>query len=319
MRMSEDLFAPVSVTKVGLPYEPPDVQTLRVMSWNIERGYSVEALVEEIKAVNPEILLLQEVDKGNKRTSEKDIADEIATALGMQYILYGIEFIEIESARRSKLLQGGGSHGNAIISRFPIDHPKVFELPQAYNWENSLRQPRRGRRMGIAGVVHTQLGQLVCVSVHLENQCSPIQRREQFEYLTTEILSTQEYRGLPIIIGGDMNTICTGLARFYSLDILSLYDIWERIRTIGTTEAEMWEQEMKGLVGPTGVFADPFHSVNDYTIEQVFGMFRAKIDWILHNQFLRVTNKKIGGNMKGSLGSRLSDHLWLTVEYSLAQ
>ena len=144
LRMSEDLFAPVSVTKVGLPYEPPDVQTLRVMSWNIERGYSVEALVEEIKAVNPEILLLQEVDKGNKRTSEKDIADEIATALGMQYILYGIEFIEIESARRSKLLQGGGSHGNAIISRFPIDHPKVFELPQAYNWENSLRKPRRG-------------------------------------------------------------------------------------------------------------------------------------------------------------------------------
>ena len=119
---------------------------LRVFCWNIERGYVIEELINEMRSKNPDVLLLQEVDNGNIRTLEKDCAKEIANGLGMKYYVYGVEFFELQSIRRSSVLQGGGTHGNVIISRYPIKQAKIIHLPIAHNWDNSIRQPRKGRK-----------------------------------------------------------------------------------------------------------------------------------------------------------------------------
>ena len=157
---------------------------LRVFCWNIERGYVLEELINEMRTKNPDVLLLQEVDNGNIRTLKKDCAKEIAKGLGMKYYVYGVEFVELESIRRTPVLQGGGTHGNAIISRFPIKQAKVIHLPIAYNWGNSLRQPREGSkfhslfiiikifnsfvdRIAVTCIVESNFGDIGCVSVHL--------------------------------------------------------------------------------------------------------------------------------------------------------
>lgn len=127
---------------ISLPKESN--KELRVLCWNIERGYLLDAIISQIKSKNPDILLLQEVDNGNERTLNKDCAKEIAIGLGMKYYIYGVEFNEIHSPRRTPILQGGGTHGNAIISRFPIKQPKIISLPIAHDWSSSYRQPRNG-------------------------------------------------------------------------------------------------------------------------------------------------------------------------------
>ena len=126
------------------PIEKHNNDELRVFCWNIERGYLLDGLIAEMRVYNPDILLLQEVDIGNERTNNKDCVLEIALGLGMKYCVFGVEFQEIYSEKRSKLLQGGGHHGNAIISRFPITNAKCIHLPMFHNWGNSSTQPRIG-------------------------------------------------------------------------------------------------------------------------------------------------------------------------------
>ena len=205
-------------TTIVAPPVPMSRNTLKVVCWNIERGYLVDQIIDELKKLDADVLLLQEVDVNNKRTFEKNVGEEIAKGLNLSYLLYGVEFNEIFSPGRSKLLQGGGSHGNCIISRYPISSGKLIVLPKKCEWGNSKSQPRTGDRMAIVGVVNTeQFGDVTCVSVHLENFCGPIERREQFRYLLSELdkLDLPQKR----IIGGDMNTIVTGLAFFFAMNI----------------------------------------------------------------------------------------------------
>lgn len=117
---------------------------IKVMCWNIERGYVIDKQVEEILKQDPDILLLQEVDNKNERTQNLDVGLEIARKVQMRYYAYATEFVELKSIRRSALLQGGGTHGNAIISRYPITKLSIISLPQGYDWSNSIHQPREG-------------------------------------------------------------------------------------------------------------------------------------------------------------------------------
>lgn len=70
-------------------------------------------------------------------------------------------------------------------------------------------------------IVESNLGDIGCVSVHLENFCSPIERRNQFKYLCDTILSWDNFAS-NIIIGGDMNTFCHSFARCYALNIFCM-------------------------------------------------------------------------------------------------
>ena len=78
----------------------------------------------------------------------------------------------------------------------------------------------------------------------------------------------------------------------------------------------MWLKTMSGIVGPTGIYSDPFDHVKDYTISQLWGLFTAKIDWLLaSNIHLSPVHHSTGGNYNGSIGNRLSDHKWIACVY----
>jgi hypothetical protein len=62
--------------------------SIRVLNWNIERGFKLPQLIKELKAItpSPDVLLLQEIDIDCNRTNRADVAAEIAVALDMQYV-----------------------------------------------------------------------------------------------------------------------------------------------------------------------------------------------------------------------------------------
>ena len=158
---------------------------LRVVEWNIERGLEYEAIrsaftdtagfakLRDSAAYPPgsekrkivlqqialmkqaDVIVLNEVDWGMKRTEYRNVAAELAAALGMNYA-YGVEFVEVDpialglekfaelSAQdRTKLASEisidraryKGLHGNAILSRFGLENVRLepFEH-QPHDW-----------------------------------------------------------------------------------------------------------------------------------------------------------------------------------------
>jgi endonuclease/exonuclease/phosphatase family metal-dependent hydrolase len=157
---------------------------LRVCFWNIERGLEFDLIrsaltsPEEYRRVagnqmqanhgkqrsinsqlafirDADILVLDEVDVGMKRTDYRDVAGELAASLHMNYA-YGVEFIEVDpifdlgteqihlpdpqldrQLQRDLQVDRGrylGLHGTAILSRYPIRNPNIFRLPVCYDW-----------------------------------------------------------------------------------------------------------------------------------------------------------------------------------------
>lgn len=75
------------------------------MQWNIERGYKLDGIIQELKRTNADVLALQELDIGCERTGKRDTMNEIAAALGYS-VAFFCEFEELHSPARKAELQG---------------------------------------------------------------------------------------------------------------------------------------------------------------------------------------------------------------------
>jgi endonuclease/exonuclease/phosphatase family metal-dependent hydrolase len=96
-------------------------KTLRVMTYNIHVGVGMDKkldlqrIADVINGQHPDLVGLQEVDRGVKRTEGKDEIAELAKLTSMNYTF------------AHNLDYQGGQYGVAILSRFPIgaiDHRK---------------------------------------------------------------------------------------------------------------------------------------------------------------------------------------------------
>ena len=173
----------------------PDIKgmgpSLRLVEWNIERGIELDAIKlfmtdkqgflakahstaatdkdkgkvsdEELSAQIDEIqsadvLVLNELDWGMKRSDYRAVVKELAETLKMNWA-YGVEFIEVDpkvlgtqsfanvkneaereeledlfSVEKDRVL---GLHGTAILSRYPLRDVKLVPFKhQAYDWYN---------------------------------------------------------------------------------------------------------------------------------------------------------------------------------------
>ncbi len=95
---------------------------LRLMTWNIERGYKLKEIIELIRKADPDILCVQEIDIGCDRSQGYDTGVEIARALQLNYI-FQLEFVEIGSRAGS---DRHGLHGNGIFTKF--NYADVFTV-----------------------------------------------------------------------------------------------------------------------------------------------------------------------------------------------
>jgi len=233
---------------------------LRLVQWNIERCYKMSSILSLLRAQDADVVALQEVDIGCARSEWGDHMRTIAQALGMN-CHFVAEFRELYSPLRPPEAQGGGVHGNAILSRFEHRAVRVVAHAASYPWEthgHHKREPRLGGRYSLALDVGLPGGAppLRVYSVHMEVFAGgPLARlvclAELFEAARDDYQAAQRAKArgdaaaaaagaselssaAHQAILGDFNTLSHGIARFsssYCTDAL-------RWGSLGYTEAE---------------------------------------------------------------------------------
>ncbi len=187
---SSILFALLMVALCGCHggvSKPQMPHTLRVLTYNIHHGqgtderFDYERLAKVINDLAPDIVALQEVDRGTARASGIDQA----AVLG--------QLCKMHHAFGQAMPHQGGQYGEAILSRYPIE--KVATHPLPYSLE---REPRAALevRVQVEGI-----GPLVFVGTHLchqDNEIRTLQTRR-----ISQLLSKDE--GPPVILAGDFN------------------------------------------------------------------------------------------------------------------
>ena len=265
-----------------------DRDYLRILCWNIERGYKPEMISDYIEKIDADLVCLQEVDWNNERTNNRDILQEIADSTAMQG-LFGIEFFEIQAAHRSRKMAGGGVHGNAILSRLELGDRYRIDLPIIFDWENpsprekktAWREKREGGRFALCAELDCAGKKVVICSTHLEDKGGSVDGRvTQVRHLSSQ-LETKAPDAVHII-AGDLNTADNRLTRLLRLSKPS------PSQPRNLSECQWWKQV---IVPSIGLF-DPFNC-RVWTFE-AFPFYRSKLDWILLNQELQVERCGIG-------------------------
>ena len=186
-------------------------KTLRVMTYNIHVGVGMDKkldlkrIADVINHEHPDLVGLQEVDRGVKRTEGKDEIGELAAMTHMDY------------AFAHNLDYQGGQYGVAILSRFLIqktDHQK---------FENKREAERRGM---IRVEVEIDGRKVNFVTTHLDYQ---YEDGRLFE--TEQLLRFLDGLKGPLIVVGDFNDEPAGSA--YKLMLTRFADAWPGSRAKG--------------------------------------------------------------------------------------
>ena len=111
---------------------------LRLVSYNIKSGLhhpdGLTAVAATIRALDPDILALEEVDRQTERAGGDDQAAELAVATGLEHHAFGV----------ATPWFGQGEYGIALLSRFPLRDVQTVPLwvPTDPSVAESLREPR---------------------------------------------------------------------------------------------------------------------------------------------------------------------------------
>jgi len=169
----------------------PAKQELRVMSYNIHHAnppskegiIDLEGIIETIKAEDPDLVALQEIDANTQRSGKGNQAQLIGDALGM-HVFFG-KAINFEE----------GEYGVAILSKFPILNPRIYRLPTVAETNG---EPR------ILATIDIELpdGRPIRFgSTHLDAQKADTNRLLQIQKIV-EIAGKVK---MPFVVAGDFN------------------------------------------------------------------------------------------------------------------
>jgi len=198
--LTDPLLSPRQIQQViGEParIERTATDSLTVVTWNIEQGLEYEAILSELRSLDADIILLQEVDRYCRRTGYRHVARDLAEALDLNWIAAG-EFQEIGEGRAAT----PALTGQAILSKFRIDRAEALRFTAQDRWRWSINpvQPRRGGRIALTA----RTGGLVLYNTHIESGGNePLQRRQIAEILAHQDRALTE--NAPVLIAGDFN------------------------------------------------------------------------------------------------------------------
>lgn len=175
---------------------------IKVMTYNIRHGRdlnlqsNLDRIVEVIKREEADVIALQEVDMGRKRTNNELQAQYIADKLNFYYHF-----------EKALTIKSGGEYGNAIISRYPIQDVKAIKLPRG-----SINRPgRRETRNAVAATIITntidESKNFIFISTHLGIYKDNVlnSNRGLTARRLLNFIKSLEAKKLPIILAGDLN------------------------------------------------------------------------------------------------------------------
>lgn len=159
---------------------------LRVLSYNIHVGIGMDGKLdlsrtaEAIKALQPDLVALQEVDRLTRRTNKVDQAAELGKLLGMN-VAFG-----------KAIDHAGGEYGIAILSKYPILEHKTLQLPRLEKQED------RAVLETIVRIDEKTNVRFVCTHFCHVSEARRTRQAEKVD----ELFSGSE---IPVILAGDFN------------------------------------------------------------------------------------------------------------------
>jgi len=168
-----------------------DAPRLSVLSYNIHHGEGVDRkldlqrIADVIKSVTPDLVALQEVDKGTQRTNRVDQPATLARLTGMKVVFGG------------NIRYEGGDYGNAVLSRLPIKRHKNHLLPLFGD----------GEQRGLLEVeVEMANGgrMLLLLATHLDHRAG---NRERLASAAAINKLVADRAGQPAVLAGDLNDL----------------------------------------------------------------------------------------------------------------
>lgn len=191
------------MTELSSPTLPPDGRTIRILSYNVhscvgtDRRLDVGRVADMIAALEPDIIGLQELDVGRRRSGGVDQAEEIARRLKMEFHFHPALKLEEEL------------YGDALLTPFPMRLVKSAALP-------SIGEPR-GALWTVVDVAGTPLQ---VFNTHLG-----LLRRDRLRQAAAltgpDWLGHPELEGKPVVLIGDFNSIPSSAAYRLILERLS--------------------------------------------------------------------------------------------------
>lgn len=191
----------------GVIRAPHGGRTLRVISWNIERGTRFGEIRRYLEQQQPDLVLLQEADWEARRSGGRRIAEELGALLGLEWV-FAPEFLEL-----GQRIGGRDAwHGQATLSRLPVSAVRVLRFrAQSAGWRPkwwlpdwSIFQPREGGRIALVTEHRAAGARLAAYNLHLESRDGEDLRLAQIE----EVL--EDARRQPpeaiVVVAGDFNT-----------------------------------------------------------------------------------------------------------------
>ncbi len=213
------------------------VEELTVMTWNIKFGggridfwydghgdrvimkdwevlANLEGLAAKISQVDPDLLLLQEVDVDSKRVAFID---------QMQWLLDHTElnFGAYASQWRADVIPNQGlgrvDMGIGILSRFPIRDAQRLALPKMTTQDRITRYFYLKRALLTARVDVPDFGPVHVVNVHTEAFSRDGTKRRHLERFCAELDRIDGAGGF-VVGGGDLNTIPPGTKQMHDFE-----------------------------------------------------------------------------------------------------
>ncbi len=164
----------------------PTKQHLRMVSFNIRSGLSssMEEIGRVLEELDPDVVALQEVDVGVKRTQNVDQATVLAERLGAERIFAGA------------IKREGGDYGVAILSRLPVARADRIELgaPAAF-------EPRVAVEAGVC--VNGQEINVVALHADVFPWSASANSRDLAKHLKGSV-------GKGVLVAGDLNETSEG-------------------------------------------------------------------------------------------------------------
>ena len=173
------------------------VDTVRVIVYNMHAGKdaggvdNLEGIVALIRATRADLVLLQEVDQGTRRSGVVDQPAVLAARTGF-HVAFG-----------SALDYDGGKYGVATLSRWPIAFDTLYRLPVDPPQERSggSREPRGLLRADIA----SPYGTIAVFNTHIDASREDAWRQQEARVIVSTVVRTRQSRPL-LLLGGDMNS-----------------------------------------------------------------------------------------------------------------
>lgn len=166
--------------------QPFESDTVRVMIYNIKHGQGMDETVdlsrsaEVIRQLDPDVVLLQEIDNQTDRVDGVDQASRLSELTGLPHHAFG-SFMEYQ----------GGQYGMALLSRWPLRSSTNHRLPEGAEPRSAL-----SGRIPVGG----EGPEITFVGIHLYRT---LQERYAQAQRLAELFA---YTPTPVILAGDFNS-----------------------------------------------------------------------------------------------------------------